>query len=112
MSEMNQNSQLHKARNPPMDIFLLTKPPNHERATLCWKLIAQSENAVVYLAGDGVYNLLCSAIKDLPKEKILACKEDVEARGLQVDEGALVLSSFYEQMVEDIMDEKNQVFTF
>ncbi len=112
MSEINQIMQLHRTRNSAMDIFILTKPPNHERATLCWKLIAQSENAVVYLAGDGVYNLLCSAIKDLPKEKILACKEDVEARGVQVEERAIVLIYFYEQLVENIMDERNRIITF
>jgi tRNA 2-thiouridine synthesizing protein B len=95
-----------------MDIFLLTKPPNHDRARLCWKLIAQSKNPVLYLAGDGVYNLFCSAIKEISREKIFVCREDVEARGVQVNEGALVLSYFYEQMAEDIMDEKNQVFTF
>ena len=104
--------QLHRTRNSAMDIFLLTKPPNHERATLCWKLIAQSENAVLYLAGDGVYNLFCSAINDIPRERILACKEDVEARGVQVEERAIVLIDFYGQMVKDIMDEKNQLFTF
>ncbi|HML25321.1 MAG TPA: DsrH/TusB family sulfur metabolism protein [Methanomethylovorans sp.] len=112
MNEMNQNSQLHKARNPPMDIFLLTKPPNHDRARLCWKLIAQSKNPVLYLAGDGVYNLFCSAINDIPRENIFVCREDVEARGVQLEEKVMILGDFYEQMVEDIMDENNQTFTF
>ncbi len=112
MNEMKQSTQLPRTRNSAMDIFLLTKPPGHDRAILCWKLIAQSKNPVLYLAGDGVYNLFCSAIKEISKENIFVCREDVEARDVQVDEGALVLSYFYEQMVEDIMDEKNRAYTF
>jgi tRNA 2-thiouridine synthesizing protein B len=41
-----------------MRIFLLTKTPQSERAKLCLRLLASSVDAVVYLAGDGVYNLL------------------------------------------------------
>lgn len=112
MNEMKQSTQLPRTRNSTMDIFLLTKSPGHDRAILCWNLIAQSESAVLYLAGDGVYNLFCSATKDLPRDKILVCREDIEARGVQVEERAIVLIDFYEQMVKDVMDEKNQVFTF
>ena len=112
MNEMNQSTQFHRTRNSAMDIFLLTKPPNHDRSILCWKLIAQSENAVLYLAGDGVYNLFCSAIACIIPGKIFVCREDVEARGVQVEERAIVLIDFYEHMVENIMDERNRVFTF
>lgn len=112
MSEMKKGTQFHESRNSSKDVFFLTRPPNHDRARLCWKLIAQSENAVLYLAGDGVYNLFCSAIKDLPQEKILVCREDVEARGVQVEERAIVLIDFYEQMVENIMNERNRIITF
>lgn len=112
MNEMNQNAQLHSIRNSTMDIFLLTKPPTHDRAILCWKLIAQSENAVLYLAGDGVYNLFCSAINYISRERIFVCKEDVEARGVQVEKRVIMLIDFYEHIVKDIMDERNRVFTF
>ncbi|MDW7731780.1 MAG: hypothetical protein SCH66_05040 [Methanolobus sp.] len=112
MSEMNKDTQLHNTKNSGMDIFFLTKPPNHDRTGLCWKLIAQSENAVLYLAGDGVYNLFCSAIKNLPGENILVCREDTEARGVQVEEKAVFPADFYERMAMDIMDETKRIFVF
>ncbi len=112
MSEMEQGTQAYNARNTSVDIFFLTKPPNHDRARLCWKMISQSKNAVLYLAGDGVYNLFCAAINGIPGENIFVCREDVEARGVQMEKRAIVLSDFYEQMVENMMNEKNCLFTF
>lgn len=109
---MNQSAQLPKSRNVSMDIFFLTKPPCHDRARLCWKLIAQSKNPVLYLAGDGVYNLFCSGIKDISRGNIFVCREDVEARGVQLEEKVMILGDFYGKMVENITDEKNQIFTF
>ena len=44
-----------------MRVFLLTKTPNSERTKICLRLVASSVDAVVYLAGDGVYNLLGQA---------------------------------------------------
>ena len=44
-----------------MRIFLLTKTPNSERTKICLCLAASSVDAIVYLAGDGVYNLLGQA---------------------------------------------------
>ena len=74
------------------EIFLLTKPPHSDRTKLCLHLMELAENGVLYIAGDGVYNLLEEAtIGALPRERILACKEDLEARGVQAGEKATVL---------------------
>lgn len=74
-----------------MRIILLTKTPQSERTRLCLRLLAGSANAVVYLAGDGVYNLLGQNEPDcasqaasqmgkalwalLPMNKIMACRD-------------------------------------
>jgi sulfur relay protein TusB/DsrH len=72
-----------------------------------------SKNAVLYLAGDGVYILLDAAsLKALPKECILVCKEDLQARGVQDEGRATVPDNFYELLVEDIMLEGNRIFAF
>ncbi len=95
------------------EIFLLTKSPHSDRTRLCFQLMEHSENAVLYLAGDGVYILLDAALlKALPKERILVCKEDVEARGVQAEGRATVPENFYELLVEDIMLEGNRIFAF
>ena len=80
---MDNSELLNDSHSSQMDVFLLTKPPKSDRARICMRLIARSENAILYLAGDGVYNLLDDAIKALPRERIFACKEDLEARGVQ-----------------------------
>ena len=96
-----------------IEIFLLTKPPHSERAKLCLRMTEQSKNAVLYLAGDGVYNLFdVASLRLLPKEKILACKEDLEARGLQAGEQAIVPKDFYNLLIEDMISEGNQIYTF
>jgi sulfur relay protein TusB/DsrH len=72
-----------------------------------------SKNAVLYLAGDGVYILLDAAsLKTLPKESILVCKEDLQARGVPDEGRATVPENFYELLVEDLMLERNLVFAF
>jgi tRNA 2-thiouridine synthesizing protein B len=53
------------------DVFLLTKPPFSPGSDLCLKLAARSENARIYLAGDGVYHLL-AGIEELPGCKVYA----------------------------------------
>jgi len=100
--------------NTEREIFLLTTPSHSDRARLCLRLIARSEkeNPVLYLAGDGVYNLLDSALKFLPRERVLVCREDLEARGVQAGERATVPDDFYELLVEDIMAKKNLAYTF
>jgi sulfur relay protein TusB/DsrH len=95
------------------EIFLLTKPPQSNQARLCFQLMEHSKNAVLYLAGDGVYILLDAAsLKALPKESILVCREDLQARGVQDEGRATVPENFYELLVEDIMLEGSRIYTF
>ncbi len=110
---MDQNEQLvSDAKEPEVDIFLLTKPPHNVRARFCLQLIAQSEKAILYLAGDGVFNLLETDLETLPQDRILACKEDLDARGVQAGDKAIVPSDFYEQMVGEVMRERRRFYTF
>jgi tRNA 2-thiouridine synthesizing protein B len=98
--------------NPRKDVFLLTKPPHSDRARLCLQLMAQSENAVLYLAGDGVYNLLGEPPAALPRERIVACREDLQARGVLANEIAAVPVDFYELLIDDVMSDAARVYTF
>jgi tRNA 2-thiouridine synthesizing protein B len=93
-------------------VFLLTKPPNSERAKLCIKLVERRKNAVLYLAGDGVFNLLDPSVEALPPEHIYACKEDMDARGVLPGDTAISLVEFYEQLVEDMMIRSDKVYAF
>ena len=101
-------------------IFLLTKTPQSERARLCLQLAKQSKNAVLYLAGDGVYNLLARvvgscdapALADLPVDRIMASKEDLEARGVRAEDKATVPDDFYGRLVDDMMQEGSRIYTF
>ena len=93
-------------------VFLLTKPPNSERAKLCIQLVERSNNAVLYLAGDGVFNLLGHSIKDIPAGSVCACKEDMDARGVQSEDTAISIVEFYERLVEDIMMRSEKVYAF
>jgi tRNA 2-thiouridine synthesizing protein B len=104
-----------------MRIFLLTKTPNSERTGLCMRLLARSVDAVVYLAGDGVYNLLgpAEAGEDgrtlaalVARDRILACREDLEARGVSADGKATVPAEFYESLVDDMMREGSRIYAF
>lgn len=109
---MDSCKLLNDCRNPKIDVFLLTKPPKSDRARICLQLIARSENAILYLAGDGVYNLLDHALEALPRERIFACKEDLEARGVQPGAIATIPSDFYERLLKDIMLDGNRIYTF
>jgi tRNA 2-thiouridine synthesizing protein B len=72
-----------------------------------------AENGVLYIAGDGIYNLLEEeTLGALPRDRILACKEDLEARGVQAGERATILENFYELLVEDMISEGNRIYTF
>ena len=93
-------------------VFLLTKPPNSERAKLCIQLVERSKNAVLYLAGDGVFNLLNPSVVALPTDSIYACKEDMDARGVPPAYTAISLVDFYEQLVEDMMVRSDKVYAF
>jgi tRNA 2-thiouridine synthesizing protein B len=100
-----------------IDIILLTKPPQSDLARLCHKMLAKSDNAVLYLAGDGVYNLFRGSIEAIgaytsPRKRIIACKEDMEARGIPSNEKVTVPSDFFGQLVEEMMDDKNRIRVF
>ncbi len=95
------------------EIFLLTKPPHSDRTRLCLHLMELSENGVLYLTGDGVYNLLEEAtLGALPQWRILACKEDLEARGVPLGERAIAPENFYELLAGDIVSEGSRIYTF
>jgi len=95
------------------DVFILTKPPQSDRTKLCLGLMERSETAVLYLAGDGVYSLLDPAfLETLPQVRILACREDLEARGVPPGARAAVLESFYELLVEEIASEGSRIYAF
>ena len=91
---------------------MLTKPPISPRAGLCWKLLEVSNDARIYLFGDGVYNLLDEIIRILSENKIYACREDMDARGAIAGDKTTILDDFYVAMVEDIMESNNQVYVF
>lgn len=93
-------------------VFLLTKPPNSERAKLCIQLVERSKNAVLYLAGDGVFNLLDPSVEALQLDSVYACKEDMDARGVQPEDTAISLVEFYEQLVEDMMVWSDKAYAF
>jgi tRNA 2-thiouridine synthesizing protein B len=123
-----------------MRIFLLTKTPQSERTGLCLRLLARlissgdvagtvgSVDVVVYLAGDGVYNLIghegqdCAGQagswqgKTLPAlltgDRIMACREDLLARGISAEVNATVPANFYELLVNDMMKEGSRIYTF
>jgi tRNA 2-thiouridine synthesizing protein B len=108
----NKKRLLPDTKEPKVDVFLLTKPPHSDCARFCLQLIMLSENAVLYLSGDGVYNLLGDALRALPGEQIFACKEDLEARGVQPEVMAAIPDDFYERLVKDIMLNGNRIYTF
>lgn len=110
--EMDNSEPARVSKKPRMDIFLLTKPPRANRARICLQLISRSENAILYLAGDGVYNLLDDALGDLAGKRIFACGEDLEARGVQSGAMASTPIDFYERLVEDMMSDGNRIYTF
>ncbi len=96
-----------------IDIFFLTKPPHSDRTKLCLHLMERSKNCVLFLAGDGVYNLLeVASLQALPKDRVLACKEDLEARGVQAEEKAIVPMNFYDLLVEYLVLDDSRIYTF
>lgn len=110
--EMDNSESARDSQKSRMDVFLLTKPPKTDRARICLQLMARSEDAVLYLAGDGVYNLVDDALEALAGERIYACREDLEARGVQPGVAAATPSDFYERLVEDMMSDGNRIYTF
>ena len=94
------------------DIFLLTNPPQSKRAELCLRLMEHSEDPVLYLAGDGVYNLLDEALMREWPGKVMACNEDLDARGVQAGEGVRVPEDFYQLLVEEMVAEGSRIYSF
>ena len=95
------------------EIFLLTKPPHSDRTKLCLHLMEDLENAVLYLAGDGVYNLLeATSLEALSKENILACEEDLKARGVQAEGKVTASVDFYKRLVDEMMRENSRIYVF
>ena len=60
-------------------------------STICWKL---------------------HLLEALPKKRVLACKEDLEARGVQAGERVIVPENFYELLVEDMISEGSRIYSF
>ncbi len=95
------------------DVLLLTKPPHDSRTRLCLLMLENLEDAVLYLAGDGVYNLLdIPSLMALPKVTILACKEDMAARGIEACEQADASDEFYRLLAEDMNSDRNRMYVF
>lgn len=107
-----QKTESRSAEDSRRHIFLLTKLPGSERSKLCLRLMERTKNAVLYLAGDGVFNLLGESLAALPPSQIYACREDMQARGVKSAGGATVLDDFYDRMVADMMDDGNKVYSF
>ena len=91
---------------------MLTKPPISPRARLCRKLLEASEDARIYLFGDGVYNLLGEIASIFSGDRIYACREDMIARGVIARGEIAVPEDFYVAMTKDIMESNNQVYVF
>ena len=94
------------------DVFLLTKPPRASRSELCFKLMESSENAKLYLAGDGVYHLLNMSALPITTEDTMACGEDILARGIPITEDIVIPDNFYGQFVKDMMENSDRVYIF
>jgi tRNA 2-thiouridine synthesizing protein B len=81
------------------------------QSELCLKLATRSGKVRIYLAGDGVYHLL-ARIGENPEFEIYACKEDLEARAIRVEDKVTVLDDFYTDFVEDILEHCRHEYTF
>lgn len=91
-----------------VDIFLLTKPPKSDRAGLCLRMMERASSAALYLAGDGVYCLLDDRFAG--RGRVVACREDMEARGVQAESSVLVPEDFYGTLVEAMMEEGARIY--
>lgn len=72
----------------------------------------RSENAKLYLAGDGVYHLLNTSGLHLLADEIMACREDILARGLNLTDDIVIPDDFYGQLVKDMMENSDHVYIF
>jgi len=107
--------------------FILTKTPAEEGFNTFLKFLkiySGNDEVIIYLIGNGVYcfraghsksemvmNILADSNKD---SKVYACLDDLKARGLSFNslvKGVEPLMS-YDEMVIDIMEKMDQVFSF
>jgi sulfur transfer complex TusBCD TusB component (DsrH family) len=68
---------------------------------ICWAGTSPAANQA-----DKALNVL------VPMHRILACREDLEARGISADGKATVPTDFYESLVDDMMQEGSLIYTF
>lgn len=95
------------------DVFLLTRTLGEPRSDLCFELMEYSENPKLYLAGNGVFHLLnFQNLSILPVREILACREDILARGIPLMDEIIVPDDFYGRLVEDMMETADHVYVF
>ena len=60
-------------------------------------------------------SIICWRLHSLqvsPKKRVLACKEDLEARGVQAGEGVIVPENFYELLAVDMISEGSRIYSF
>lgn len=95
-----------------VDLFLLTKPPGHPRTDLCLQLMTRAKNPRLYLAGDGVYNLLSLPGHLSQRQRVVACQEDVLARGLGRGQGTTDGEDFYRELVDAMLGDQVKMFVF
>lgn len=91
----------------------MTRPPRSSRAELCLGMILHSQSAVLYLAGDGVYNLIdIPSLKLHPNVRVIACKEDAMARGIDMGDWADNPDNFYELLAADMISDGSRIYAF
>ncbi|NYT02593.1 MAG: hypothetical protein GKC10_07540 [Methanosarcinales archaeon] len=95
-----------------VDLFLLTRPPGHHRADLCLRLVERSRNPRLYLAGDGIYNLLCLPAHLNGRGRVVACREDALARGLGDCREAAYPDDFYRELAREMLGDRVKMFVF
>jgi sulfur relay protein TusB/DsrH len=105
--------------------FILTKTPAEEGFNTFLKFLKiyiRNDDVTIYLLGNGVYCVIAKHSKFQTLTNILktsntnvyACLDDLKARGISVSSISKDVNSFvsYDEMVIDIMENLDQVFSF
>lgn len=103
--------------------FIITKTPQDKGFSSFTKLLhlyQKSHNLVIYLLGNGVYCATHGHIhtdlmhKMAQKHEVLACQTDLLSRGIDKQHLIKGVGFFtdYDDLVEDLMEEIDQVFSF